>query len=56
LDCDHLAESVKFDKFDRIGKNAHMDICQAPRRVYRGIDVGIVRHFAYVNDELGTSP
>jgi hypothetical protein len=53
---DNLAESVKFDPDICIRENADMGLCRAPCRVYRGIDVGIGSHLAYVNGELGMRP
>ena len=53
---DNLVESVKFDSDYRIRQNANMGLCQAPCRVYRGIDVGVGSHLAYVNGELGIRP
>ena len=56
LGGDNLAESVKFHSDYCIRENAHMGLCRAPCRVYRGIDVGIGSHLAYVNRELGMRP
>jgi hypothetical protein len=53
---DNLAELVKFDSGYCIVESAHMGLCQAPCRIYRGIDVGIGSHLAYVNGELGIRP
>jgi hypothetical protein len=52
----NLAESVKFDSdycITASGRIAHVGLCRAPCRDYRGIDVGIGGHLAYVNGELG---
>jgi hypothetical protein len=48
--------AVNLTQTTGIGENAHKGLCQAPCRVYRGIDVDIGGHLTYVDGELGIRP